>query len=348
MASKVAVVEIEEDYDESLKRALELIGGIEDIDTEKRNVIIKVGIFNSRSPQHSSVGLVKSIISNFSKAPKIFLAESDNYCGKALERLQIYKDLFTERVVSFSLSEDEVTKRFKIADEEMDLSHVMFKPNIFVDTHVLRTFPRGSILKNLFGCTPMVKKSKYHKSEIFSKLLADIYEAIGGIDLAVADGTRLFRSGTQVSARTNTLVVGRDAVAVETVLATLAGLKPEKMESLQEFVKRGLGEGNIRDIEILGTPLAELEKKFARFRKELKILHVKSRPPQISINIDKLIEEGWMNKPRTVAEVLDELKRRGIANATCPVVSTTLNRRKGKSIEKMKEKDEWLYRRKRE
>jgi hypothetical protein len=148
VVSKVAVVEFDEDYSESFKHALNLIGGVEDLNTFKRNVVIKVGLFHPRCPHHSSVDLVKSLVENFDKAPKIFLAESDNYVGKALKRLQVYENVFTDRVVPFSLSESSTTKRFKIADEEMDLSHVMLKPNVFVDTHVLRNFPRGSILKN--------------------------------------------------------------------------------------------------------------------------------------------------------------------------------------------------------
>jgi len=347
VTARVAVVEFGEDYAEPLRRALDLIGGIGDLNTEKRNVVVKVGLFQPSWPHHSSVDLVESLIHNFSEAPKVFLVESDNYVGKALKRLQVYRDLFTEHVVPFSLSDDRLTRRLRVANEEMDLADVMFKPNVFVDTHVLRNFPRGSILKNLFGCTPMVEKAKYHKKEVFGTLLADIFEAIGGIDLAVVDGTYLFQSATQIKVRANTLIVGRDAVAVETVADTLAGLKPERMEFMHEFVKRGLGEGNMENIEIIGTPTEELKEKFASLRKKLRITYsTRPRPPQISRTIDRLIEEGWMNKPRTVAEALDELKRMGVRNATRAVVRTTLERRRGKTIMKAMDKDEWVYQRK--
>lgn len=348
MPSKVAVVEFDEDYSKTLKQALDLIGGIEDLNTAERNVVVKVGVFHPRSLQHASVGIVNSIINNFNKAPKIFLAESDNYCGKSLERLQIYKDLFTERVVPYSLSDDTAAKKLRIVNEEMNLSHILFKPNKFVDTHILRNFQRGSILKNLFGCTPTVKKAKYHKKAIFYKLLADIYEAIGGIDLAVIDGTRLFHSGTEVHVRTNTLIIGRDAVAVETVGATLAGLKPERMQLIQEFVNRGLGEGNIENIEIIGTPFEKLQEKFKSATKELKARYnARPRPLGISATIDKMTEEGWMNQYKRISEIVDELIRRGVSNATYSVVSNTLRRRRGKTLEGMKDNSEWIYRRKR-
>ncbi len=157
----------------------------------------------------------------------------------------------------------------KLAGIEINLSHILFKPNVFVSTHILRSFQRGSILKNLFGCTPTPKKAKFHKDEIFYPLLADIYEAVGGIDLAVLDGTYFWRGAGSARVRTNALLVGRDAVAVETVGAILAGLKPDKMPVIQEFVKRGLGEGDLNKIEVVGIPLEDLKTKFSFAAKDL-------------------------------------------------------------------------------
>ena len=122
----------------------------------------------------------------------------------------------------------------------MGISPLLMKPNVLVSTHILRSFDKGSILKNLFGCTPMVKKAKYHKDELYPALLADLFEASGGIDLAVMDGSLLHFNATEKSVPAGILIVGRDAVAVETVGAVIAGLKPEKMPAIAEFVRRGL------------------------------------------------------------------------------------------------------------
>ena len=84
---------------------------------------------------------------------------------------------------------------------------------------------------------------KYHK--ILPTLLADVFEAIGGVDLAVLDGTYIWRGAGEAHVRMNTLFVGKDAVAVETVGATLAGLDPSETPVIQEFVNRGLGEGRL-------------------------------------------------------------------------------------------------------
>ncbi len=268
LTSKVAMVELD-DHAESLKNALHMIGGIDDLDTNEKPVVIKVGVFNHKADNHTSVGVVDAIINNFNRTPKIFLTESDNYQGTGSERLQIWKELFTERVVPFNLSEDPEVRTVRLAEQEMSLSHVLFKPNILVDTHILRRFQRGSILKNLFGCLSTPKKAKFHKNEIFCPLLADIYEAIGGIDLAVMDGTYLWRGAGDVRVKTNILLVSRDAVAVETIGAILAGFNPEEMPVIQEFVKRDLGEGDSDNIEILGPSFEDLQDSFKSARKNL-------------------------------------------------------------------------------
>lgn len=278
MGSKVAIVEFERDVCESLKKALELIGNVTDLNTSKRSVVIKVGVFDQNAENHSSVGVVDAIVKSFDKAPKIYLAESDNYRGKGMERLQLWKELFTNRVVPFNLSDDTETRKVKVADEEMKFSHILFKPNVFVSTHVLRTFERGTILKNLFGLVPDVSKAPLHRK--LDTLLPDIYEAIGGIDLAVIDGTYLYRGAganphatkdaSRYRVKMNDLIVGRDAIAVETVGAILAGLKLDKMPILKEAIKRHLGEGNMDNIEVVGSSLEKAREKFSAAAHTLK------------------------------------------------------------------------------
>lgn len=268
--SKVVITEFDVDVNEAFTKALKLIGKIDDLNTKDKNVVVKVGVFDHRKAAHSSVDVVSAIIKGFHKAPKIFLVESDNYRGAGSERLQIWKELFNERVVPFNLSEDTNVKKVKIADEQIDFSHVLFKPNVFVSTHIARKFDRGSILKNLLGLIPDGKKARFHKK--LDATLSDACEAIGGIDLAVLDATYLY-SGTGVTGKrvkANMLVVGRDAVAVETVGAALVGLNPEKMPTIQEAAKRGLGEGDLEKIEVLGASLDNIKEKFSSAHKKPK------------------------------------------------------------------------------
>ncbi|MFQ5758671.1 MAG: DUF362 domain-containing protein [Candidatus Bathyarchaeia archaeon] len=320
MVSRVAIVELNQDARESFQQALKLIGGIDDLNTVERSVVVKVGVFSHKAENHTSVGVVDAIVNGFNRAPKIFLAESDNYRGTGTERLQIWSGLFNKRVVPFNLSEDLDARATRLADRDMTLSHILFKPNVFVDTHILRSFERGSILKNLFGCIPDPKKMKFHKTEIFCPLLADIYEEIGGIDLAVLDGTYFWHGAGNAPVRMNTLLVGKDAVAVETVGAVLAGLNPAGMPVIQEFVKRGLGEGDMESIEIVGTSFESLKKEFAFAAKTQKKSRAQRRGPQTWGGhayhaIESLIQEEFFKLPnkRTREDVAKAFESRAIS-----------------------------------
>ena len=265
LVSQVAVVELDGDVQESFDQALQLVGKIDDLNTTERSVVVKVGVFNHKGPRvnYPTVNVVNAIVNSFKRAPQIYVAESDNYKGTGSERLQVWKEIFTERVVPFNLSDDKDIREVEIAGEKMKFSHILFKPNVFVSTHALRRYDKGTILKNLFGLVPDRKKARLHKKLV--SVLLDAYEAIGGIDLAVLDATHTYSGpAARKSLNTNILVVGKDAVAVEAIGAVLVGLKPEKMQVIQEAMERGLGEGNIKKIKVLGSSIESLQERFSQ------------------------------------------------------------------------------------
>jgi uncharacterized protein (DUF362 family) len=324
LTTKVAVVRFDES-NRSLAEALKLLGGIEDLNSPSRPVVVKVGVFNHQAQNHTSVGVLEAIINSFNKAPRIYIAESDNYKGTGMERLQIWKQLFTDRVVPFNLSDDTDTRNVKVADEQVGLSHLLFKPNVIVSTHILRTYEKGSILKNLLGLIPDPKKARFHKK--LEPALLDLYEAIDGIDLAVMDGTYLYHGVSSNShagpeddkyrKATNIVLVGRDAVAVEAVGFKIAGLKPEKVPIIKEAVKRRIGVGDISELEIIGASIEDLKEEFAIALKKFK----RSRPkgPQTWGGrahriLKELMNEGFFKLPnkRTMSDVIKALESKGL------------------------------------
>lgn len=274
MQPVVALVDMREYEERSLEHAVSLIGGIDDLNTPERTAAVKVGAYSANGPQHTSVSVLGQIIQALNRTHKVYIVESDSYQGKGSDKLQIWKQLYSERVVPFNLSDDTDTRTVNvnnpIREVSVSLSHILFKPNVFVCTHILRSCEKGSILKNLFGLPPTPKKGQYHKNEIFCNLLADMYCAIGGIDLAVLDGTYLHHKTTDMTEPVGLLIVGRNAVAVETVGATLAGLKPEKMVTIQEFERRGLGSSRINDIEIVGASFEDMLERCQLANRKLK------------------------------------------------------------------------------
>lgn len=267
----VAVVD-----DHSLTRALDIIDGIEDLNTPEKKLVIKVGIYNTDTGICSTVNTLNSIINSFDRALEILIVESDSYAGPGLKRLEVWKDCYKDRVAPFNLSDDKKTKTVEVAGESVPLSHILFESNTFISTHVPRRYEdagnedlmnMGSIIKNLLGLIPDKKKFRFHKK--LPTALLDMYEAIGGIDIAVLDGTRVFlgRKKKRITISPRLLLVGRDAFAVEAVGAHLVGLDPTEMPVLQEARNRGLGEIDIDKINIIGnieTPKNMIIEEFSK------------------------------------------------------------------------------------
>jgi uncharacterized protein (DUF362 family) len=261
MVSKVAVVKTAKGISEAYQDALRLIGGIGDLNVEDRDVTLKVGIYDGRNLNYPSVEAVKAVAASFTRSRMIRIAESDNHTGSALDRLQVWKSAFSDRVVPFDLSHDPDLREGLVCGKSIRFSHVLFKPNVLVSLHVLRGSTMGCVLKNLLGLIPDTGKQRFHRH--LGTALVDMAQAVGGIDLAIIDGTYVFggewKEGEPLAReRRDLLVVGRDAVAVEVVGCRLAGVDASKVKSLRAAEKRGLGETRLENIEILGEPLTSI------------------------------------------------------------------------------------------
>ncbi|MHA2251906.1 MAG: DUF362 domain-containing protein [Candidatus Kariarchaeaceae archaeon] len=226
-----------------------------------RNVVIKVGIYNTERRMCTTSETLDTIIRCFDQSKVIRVVESDSFAGQGMKRLEIWNDCYDLRTVPFNLSDDENTEEAEIAGESVALSHILFETNTLISTHVPRRYEdcgdddllnMGSIIKNLLGIIPDKKKYRFHKQ--LPTALLDIYEAIGGIDLAILDGTSTYlgRKKQEITVPSGFLAVGKDAFAVEAVGAYMVGFNPLEMPVLQEAKKRGLGEIDVSNIKIIG------------------------------------------------------------------------------------------------
>ena len=354
MKSSVAAIDLTKSRRNAVREACDLIGGIDDINIPQREVAIKVGVFYPESGWYSTVETVDGIIKAFTRAPKKYLVETDNYQGTGTERLKVWEKLFSDSVAPVNLSEEIDTIPVEVPNSikkvTIDLAKLVLKPRVFVDTHVMRAYPRGSILKNLFGLPPTRNKVQYHKSEIFFSLLTSLYEAIGGVDLAVLDATYFshFFKGKDARTRTDFLFVGRDAVAVEALGLHLAGIKPEKTELIQAFVEKKLGVGSLENIDVVGVSLDELEIKFKEARDLLAAeIAQKPEPWSASKAIDGLIRSGYFepSMKKSLPEIIATLTEKDSrAKGRDKMIYSTIRRRfeKGK-LQGEKTESEWFY-----
>jgi uncharacterized protein (DUF362 family) len=114
--------------------------------------------------------------------------------------------------------------------------------------HGVREFGRDD---NLAACTRTIHKN-------LRTLLSLVRP-----DVAVLDGFHSFEAGTVPQCAKGDLVephialAGADFVAVDTVAATLFGFNPADIGYLSYCIEDRYGTGDLSQIEILGTPLAE-------------------------------------------------------------------------------------------
>ena len=114
-------------------------------------------------------------------------------------------------------------------------------------------------LKNQYGCNPFPRKPIYHKR--LDDAIVDLNFAFKP-NLIVVDGIVAMEGNGPVDGmplRMNTLIVGRDPVAVDHLVTKIMGINPRKVNHLMKAEKRGLGS---TIYETVGISPKSVERKF--------------------------------------------------------------------------------------
>jgi len=169
-----------------------------------------------------------------------------------------------------TFDENVFVKKIRIPHVMKDADWVISIPKI--KTHTMCSF--GGAMKNQYGCNPFAKKTIYHKK---------IHDAIVDLNVAfkpnlvVVDGIVAMegRGPTDgIPVKMNTLIFGRDAVAVDHLIARIIGINPNRVRYLVEARKRRLGTTNYK---IVGTSLKEVERKFGNQPRQRNLYGLLSR-----------------------------------------------------------------------
>jgi uncharacterized protein (DUF362 family) len=126
-----------------------------------------------------------------------------------------------------------------------------------IKIHTLCSF--GGTIKNQYGCNPYPKKSIYHKN--LQDCMIDLAMAFKP-QIIVVDGIVAMEGRGPVDGipiKMNTLIFGKDVVAVDHLIAKIIGINPNRVKYLIDAQKRGLG---TTDYQIVGASLKEIEQKF--------------------------------------------------------------------------------------
>lgn len=257
---------------EATRRAIDLIGGITNFIKPQTKVLVKPNLLMAKEPEsgidthpevvRAAVRILKEINC------QIYIGDGPSvWGGYAKDVDEVYeksgiKQIAEEEGISLvKFDKRRWRGKFPLTTwlDECDflISIAKFK------THDLMTLTAA--VKNIFGLIPGTYKTELHKMYFeagdFAKILVDIYQEarpaltiVDGIVAMEGDGPG---SGGKLR-NTGLLLAGNDAVALDSILALIMGLKPQDILSTKEAAQRGLGVCDIQSISIKGERLEDV------------------------------------------------------------------------------------------
>ena len=262
-----------QDIQRNINKGIDLFGGLPL--SQDSVVVIKPNLCCIKSPETGATTdprVVEAIINylkNESGVSEIYIVESDgtqvlaDMAFKLLGYERLAKRLNVELV---NLSK--APSSFKAIPRNVFLKKVMMpsiieKADFFISVPKIKTHADCLFtcsLKNQYGCNPYPHKTIYHKR--LDDAIVDLATAFKP-DLVVVDGIVAmegWKGPTDgVPVRMNTVIFGRDPVAVDHLIARMVGINPSNVRYLTEAKRREIGNALYKTI---GTNLKEVERRF--------------------------------------------------------------------------------------
>jgi len=129
-------------------------------------------------------------------------------------------------------------------------------------THSLTVFTGG--VKNMFGVIPQGLRTRFHaeyvRNEDFAHMLTDVF-SVAVPHLTIMDGIIAMEGEGPADGklrRVGVVLASRDAVALDAVATRIIGGNPLDIYTTRYSDERGLGVGNVDDIEVVGERLEDV------------------------------------------------------------------------------------------
>ena len=273
----------------SLKKGIDLLGGISELFSIEEKILIKPNILIGDHPDknvttHPSVlaGLADILLE---KNHSISYGDSPGFGSlKRAAGGSGIKNVFDEREIYPADFEtiDHVPFPDGVILKKIPIAKGVTESDALISVSKMKThgFTRiTGAVKNQFGCVPGLIKSEFHvkmpDTLDFAKVLHDINNLIKP-RLYIMDGIMGMegngpRGGTSI--RMNTLLFSKDPVAVDMVFCKLIDLDPEFVPTMRSPLNNDLMICSYNDIELVGDNIDGLinpgfkvtRKKFERF-----------------------------------------------------------------------------------
>lgn len=275
-----------QNYDNSnieaaVKKALELIGGIESYVKPGDRVLLKINLLTGDVPEKAVTthpAIVRAMIHQVKAAGGIpQVGDCSGYEGAsnpkryfaACRSSGIMQVCEEEEVELLHLSAESVDaknasgrifKSFILSKQVLHADVLIFLPKL--KTHGLTLFTGG--VKNNFGCITGLNKAKIHlraqDPETFSQMLVDLLGIVRP-DLTVMDAVVGMEGNGPSNGspkKVNAILASKDPVALDAVACKMVGIEPFMVPSTRLAHEQGIGIGDISHIDVLGEDLKDM------------------------------------------------------------------------------------------
>lgn len=333
MAQRVALARCETYrlpvLENSLKKILDLLGGIGEFVKNGDRVLIKINLLSGKPPEKAVTthpGLVEAVVNLVKEAGGIpaigdspgeratitGLARAYRIAGfeEVSRKTGVPLVSFEDDVMEVKNSQGHLYKKFTVTKRIKDFDVIISVPKL--KTHPLTCVTAG--VKNNFGFIPGLRKTEFHlklpESTLFSQMLIDLLSTIK-IDLVILDAIVAMEGNGPaggVPRKVGAILASKNVVALDFVACQLIGYKnPLAIPTNRIAVERGMFLP--RNIEISGDKIEDLQvKDFKRI------------PQDVSQKIPQFLMKGLKGLLSPKPKIIDELCNRCFyCLESCPV-----------------------------
>jgi len=273
---KGPVPTLDSDVDRMVREAVALSGGMRDLVSPGAVVVIKPNLVAPMAPDRGATTdprVCRSLADQVRElGGRAIIAESSaiggdteeaiSVCGYAALRSQGYEvlDLKKEKLVTVPVPRGTVLKELRLPEVVVRADAVISVPKMKTHDQALATLA----IKNMKGLLPDPLKKQFHTTFGVFRAVAELATVVKPC-LSVVDGIIAQEGlgpvfGSPLSM--GLLVAGRDPVAVDTVAGLIMGIEPSGMETSRHAVELGLGVMDMASIEVVGTPIDSVKRRF--------------------------------------------------------------------------------------
>ncbi len=270
--AKVSIVRAHDyDYAEiyaAVGKGIELIGGLAKIVSPGSKVFVKINHLPPPSPAEKGLvthpvfveavlGLLKEVGADITVGDDIQSA-GDGFKVSGFRQMCQRAGVKLANLREAGFVETTCNGHFL---EKVYLSRILLDADVIINlpklkTHSLCVFTGG--VKNMYGTIPLGHRTKFHgehiRNEDFSQVLTDVF-SVARPQLTIMDGIIAMEGEGPAAGslrRLGVILTSQDTVAVDAVATKIIGLNPMDIRTTRYSDERGLGVGNLQNIEVVG------------------------------------------------------------------------------------------------